>query len=115
MDNAARPLRDAKFFLVVRFWVAPGGEAQVFRWLEGGHIAEVMRQPGFLWVRRLRSAERDATGWSAHAMIYGIDSRASYEKYMANAPMHERFRKERQPLEAKMRIERFAGEVDYAL
>jgi hypothetical protein len=115
MDNAPRPLRDAKFFLVVRFWVAPGGEAQVFRWLEGGHIAEVMRQPGFLWVRRLRTAERDATGWSVHAMIYGIDSRASYEKYLANAPMHERFRKEREPLEAKMRIERFAGEVDYAL
>jgi hypothetical protein len=115
MDNAARPLRDAKFFLVVRFWVAPGGEAQVFRWLEGGHIAEVMRQPGFLWVRRLRTAEHDATGWSVHAMIYGIDSRASYEKYLANAPMHERFRKEREPLEAKMRIERFAGEVDYAL
>ena len=115
MDNAARPLRDAKFFLVVRFWIAPGGEAQVFRWLEGGHIAEVMRQPGFLWVRRVRTAETDATGWSGHAMIYGIDSRASYEKYMANAPMHARFRKEREPLEAKMRIERFAGEVDYAL
>ena len=115
MDHAARPLRDAKFFLVVRFWVAPGGEPAVFRWLEGGHIAEVLRQPGFLWVRRLKGTEPDATGWSAHAMIYGIESRESYDRYMRNTALHARFKKERQPLEAKMRIERFAGEVDYAL
>ena len=69
MDDAARPLTEPKFFLVVRFWISPGGEPPVLRWLEGGHIAEVLRQPGFLWVRRLRIAEPDATGWSAHAMI----------------------------------------------
>ena len=38
-----------KFFLVVRFWVAPEAEAQVRAWLEGGHVAEVVSQPGFLW------------------------------------------------------------------
>jgi uncharacterized protein DUF4286 len=115
MDNDARPLRDAKYFLVVRFWVAPGAQAQVSRWLEGGHIAEVVRQPGFLWVRRLKLAEPEATGWTTHAMIYGIDSRAAYDKYMANAALHARFKKEREPFEANMRIERFAGEVDFAL
>ena len=115
MDPGARPLTDARFFLVVRFWIAPGGEPQVMRWLEGGHMAEVLRQSGFLWVRRLRLAETDATGWSAHAMIYGIDSRASYEKYMANRELHERFAREREPFAAKLRIERFAGDVDLAL
>lgn len=105
----------AKFFLVVRFWIAPGGEAQVMRWLEGGHMAEVVRQPGFLWARRLRLAEKDATGWSAHAMIYGIESRAHYEQYAANRELHARFNKERAPFSAKLRIERFAGEVDHAL
>ncbi|HSU76921.1 MAG TPA: hypothetical protein VLI89_07605 [Burkholderiales bacterium] len=114
MDPGARPVKDAGFFLVVRFWIAPGGEPQVMRWLEGGHMAEVLRQSGFLWVRRLRLAETDATGWSAHAMIYGIDSRASYEKYMANRELHERFAREREPFAAKLRIERFAGDVDLA-
>jgi len=115
MDPGARPLTDAGFFLVVRFWIAPGGEPQVMRWLEGGHMAEVLRQSGFLWVRRLRLAETDAAGWSAHAMIYGIDSRASYEKYMADRELHERFAREREPFAAKLRIERFAGDVDLAL
>jgi hypothetical protein len=108
-------MKDAKFFLVVRFWIAPGGESQVMRWLEGGHMAEVLRQPGFLWTRRLKLAEEDATGWSAHAMIYGIESRAHYEQYMSNAPLHAKFAKEREPFASRLRIERFAGEVDFSL
>ena len=108
-------MKEAKFFLVVRFWIAPGGEPPVMRWLEGGHMAEVLRQPGFLWVRRLRIPERDASGWSAHAMVYGIDARASYERYMANQALHARFASEREPFATKLRIERFAGEVDFAL
>jgi hypothetical protein len=105
-------MKEAQFFLVVRFWIAPGGQEQVMRWMEGGHIAEVMRQPGFLWVKRLKVAEADPTGWSAHAMIYGIESKASYERYMSNQAMHARFAKEREPFAARLRIERFAGEVD---
>jgi hypothetical protein len=107
-------MKEARFFLVVRFWIAPGGQEQVMRWIEGGHIAEVMRQPGFIWVKRLRMAEHDATGWSAHAMIYGIESRAHYDQYMANHALHARFSKEREPFAAKLRIERFAGEVDFS-
>ena len=108
-------MRDAKFFLVVRFWIAPGGEQQVFGWLQGGHIAEVLRQPGFLWVRRLKLAEPDATGWSAHAMLYAIESREHYDKYMANHALHAKFKKEREPFATKLRIERFAGDVDFSL
>ena len=62
MDPGTRPLREASFFLVVRFWIAPGGQAQVMRRLEARHLAEVLRQPGFLRARRLRIAEPDATG-----------------------------------------------------
>jgi hypothetical protein len=108
-------MKEAKFFLVVRFWIAPGGEPQVMRWLDGGHIAEVMRQPGFLWMRRLRLAEQDATGWSAHAMIYGIESRAHFEQYNGNAALHARFAREREPFISKLRIERFAGETEFQL
>jgi hypothetical protein len=108
-------MKEAKCFLVVRFWIAPGGESQVMRWLEGGHMAEVMRQPGFLWVRRLKIAEQDATGWSAHAMIYGIESRAHLEQYNGNTALHAKFAREREPFSAKLRIERFAGEVDFQI
>jgi hypothetical protein len=109
-------MNEARFFMVVRFWIAPGGEAQVLRWLEGGHVAEVLRQPGFLWVRRIKIAEPpDRTGWTAHAMIYGLDSREHYEAYKANNALHAKFSKEREPFAAKLRIERFAGEVDYSL
>lgn len=107
-------MKEANFFLVVRFWIAPGGEVQVMRWIEGGHMAEVMRQSGFLWVRRLKIAETDATGWSAHAMIYGIESKTHYERYMANHALHAKFAKEREPFATKLRIERFAGEVDFS-
>ena len=105
-------MKEAGYFLVVRFWIAPGGQEPVMRWLETGHVAEVMRQPGFVWMRRLRMAEKDATGWSAHAMIYGIESKAHYDRYMANQALHQKFAKERDPFAAKLRIERFAGEVD---
>ena len=108
-------MKEARFFLVVRFWIASGAEPPVLRWLEGGHMAEVLRQPGFLWVRRLKIAEPDATGWSAHALVYGIDSRASYERYMANRDLHAKFAREREPFAAKLRIERFAGDVDLSL
>ena len=109
-------MKEPKYFLIVRFWIAPGGEQQVMRWLEGGHMAEVMRQPGFLSVRRLKLPEEDSTGgWSAHCMIYGIESREHYEKYMANRELHAKFAKEREPFAIKLRIERFAGEVDFAL
>jgi len=108
-------MKEARYFLIVRFWIAPGGEAQVMRWLEGGHLSEVLRQPGFLWVKRLKIAEPDATGWSAHAMLYGIESRQHYEGYTADQALHAKFNKEREPFATKMRIERFSGDVDFAL
>ena len=103
----------ADFFLVVRFWVAPEAEAGIQAWLEGGHVAEVVSQPGFLWCRRLRLEPRD--GWSGYAMIYGIASREAFERYSANRELHERFLRERAPFEAHLKIDRFFGEVDYAV
>ena len=102
----------SEFFLVVRFWVAPDAHAAVRRWLEGGHVAEVLAQPGFLWCRRLKLEPRE--GWAGYAMIYGIASRAAYEAYEANQSLKQKFARERAPFENRMRIERFAGEVDFS-
>lgn len=93
------------FFLVVRFSVAPQAEAEVMRWLDGGHIAEVLRQPGFLWCRRIKIAEHE------YSMIYGIASKADFDAYEANAALKAKFARERAPFEKHMKIDRFAGQV----
>ena len=101
----------SRFFLVVRFWVAPQAEAEVLRWLEGGHVAEVVSQPGFRWCKRLRLEPKD--GWNGYGMLYGIESRAAFEAYNNNRTLMAKFAAERAPFESKMKIDRFFGEVDY--
>ena len=103
----------SKFFLVVRFWVAAQAEAQALRWLEGGHVAEVVSQPGFLWCKRIRLEPRD--GWGGYAMIYGIESREAFEAYNNNKALMAKFNAERAPFEAFMRIDRFFGDVDLSV
>jgi hypothetical protein len=97
---------DARFFLVVRFTVEPQAEAELMRWLDGGHVAEVLRQKGFLWCKRLR------LGAHEFAMLYGIESRAAFEAYESNAALKAKFARERAPFEKHMRIERFFGEAE---
>ena len=99
-------MKEAKYFLVVRFSVEARAEAQVLGWLDGGHVAEVLRQKGFLWCKRLRLSEHQ------FAMIYGIESRAAFEAYEADTALKAKFAKERAPFEKHMRIERFTGEVE---
>jgi hypothetical protein len=100
----------SEFFLVVRFWVAPQAEAEVLRWLDGGHVAEVVGQPGFQWCRRLRLEPKD--GWPGYAMIYGIESRAAFDAYNGNAALMAKFAREREPFAPLLKVERFFGEVD---
>jgi hypothetical protein len=99
-------MKEARFFLVVRFSIEPEAEAQVMRWLDGGHIAEVLRQPGFLWCKRVKL---DGGGYM---MLYGIESRAAFDAYEANRALKTKFARERAPFEQHMRIERFSGEVE---
>jgi hypothetical protein len=110
MPNASSA---SDFFLVVRVWVAPEAEAALLRWLEGGHVAEVVGQPGFQWCRRLRLEPKD--GWNGYSMIYGIESRAAFDKYNSNQELMAKFARERGPFEKQMRIDRFFGEVDFAV
>ena len=98
-------MKDAKFFLVVRFSIAPQAEKQVLDWLDGGHMAEVAGQPGFLWCKRIKTAPQE------YLMIYGIESRAAFNSYEGNSVLKAKFAKERAPFEKYMKIERRAGEV----
>jgi hypothetical protein len=99
-------MKDASFFLVVRFSVEPRAEAELLGWLDGGHVAEVLSQKGFLWCKRLR------LGAHEYSMVYGIESRAAFEAYEANGALKAKFARERAPFEKHMRIERYTGEVE---
>ena len=98
-------MKTENFFLVVKFWIAPEAEAQVLGWLDGGHMAEVASQPGFLWCKRIRLQE------NTYMMIYGIESKAAFDTYDNNAALKAKFARERAPFEKQMKIERFSGEV----
>jgi len=101
-------MKEAKYFLVVRFTVEPQAEAQVLRWLDGGHAGEVAGQPGFLWCKRIKGDNH------TFVMLYGIESKASFLAYDGNAALKAKFARERAPFEKHMRIERFHGEVDFS-
>lgn len=99
-------MNEARYFLVVRFSVEPQAEAELLRWLDGGHVKEVLAQKGFLWCKRLR------LGAHEFSMLYGIESRVAFEAYDGNKALKEKFARERAPFEKHMRIERIAGEVE---
>jgi hypothetical protein len=108
-------MKDAGFLYVVRFWIEPKMREAVMNWLEGGHVEEVVSQPGFLWCRRADLKEKDDHEWEAHSMVYGIESRDAFEAYSANSELTAKFAREREPFSESLRMERFGGEVTLAV
>jgi antibiotic biosynthesis monooxygenase (ABM) superfamily enzyme len=102
-------MKEAKYFLAVRFAIEPQTEAQVLRWLDGGHAAEVAGQPGFLWCRRING------GNHTYMMLYGIETKAAFMAYESNSTLKKKFADERAPFENHMKIERFHGEVAFSI
>ena len=105
---------DAPVLYIVKFWIHPEGGQRVLDWLDGGHIAEAVELPGFLWSRRCKLEETDDQGWPAYVMIYGLESRAALEAYFQN-PIRDKFAKEAEPFAHLMRAERSWGEVDFTV
>ena len=101
-------MKEAKYFLAVRFTVEPQAEAQVLRWLDGGHAAEVAKQPGFLWCRRIQGENH------TFMMLYGIESKGAFDAYESNKQLNSTFVAERAPFEKYMKIDRFHGEVAFS-
>jgi hypothetical protein len=102
---------DAPFLYIVRFWVSPSGQRAVLQWLDRGHMAEVIGQPGFLWVRRVELEQKADDDWAAFMMIYGLETRDALMRYF-EGPAPAKFAKERQPFEAHLRMDRAWGTVD---
>jgi hypothetical protein len=106
---------EAPLVYCVKLWVSPeDGGARYLRWLEAKHMAEVIREPGFLWARRLRLAQADPAGWQGYLLVYGLASAAALDAYLAS-PARARFWQELVPFDPFHRAERFWGTVDVAL
>ena len=104
----------APVLYMVKAWVSPDGGERYLRWLEEKHMAEVIREPGFLWAQRCRLEQRDEQGWLGYLIIYGLESHEALERYLAS-PARERFWRELEPLGDVQRAERFYGTVDLRL
>ena len=107
---------DAPVVFIVRFWIKPGAQDTVLAWLDGGHIAEVVGEPGFLWARRYRLDAKSGDGWPAYAMIYGLASMEELQTYF-NGEAPKRFARERaeKGLDDLMRVERDWGTVEFGV
>ena len=105
---------DAPYMYFVRFWVHPTEGKPVIDWLDKGHIADVVAEPGFLWARRVRLEQDAPDGWHGYIMYYGLESKAALDAYAASeAP--KRFAAERKPIEHLMRTERTWGATDFSV
>lgn len=105
---------EAPVLYMVRAWVSPDGGERYLSWLEHKHMAEVLREPGFLWVRKCRLEQTDDKGWQGYLLIYGLASRAALDAYLESGA-RARFWKELESLNDVHYAERFYGTVDFEL
>lgn len=106
---------DAPVIYGSKFFVSPAGSEQVFTWLDGGHCAEVVAQPGFLFAKRLKLEQTSEDGWDGYCMLYGLESRQALDDYFANKALHEKFTQQRAPFAQHLRMERFWGSIESSL
>lgn len=101
-------------FFIVRAWLDPVGGERYLDWLKNGHMAEVLREPGFLWGRLVRLDETDARGWPGWMMIYGLQDAHAIEAYQ-NSPSRQRFAAELAEIGDVFARELIFGETVFAV
>lgn len=98
-----------KCIYLVRVWINPKVEKEVLAWLDGGHTADVVGQPGFVEAHRYRLEQDAPDGWHAYVNLYLLESRQALETYFNDAKLHERFGKERAGFNDAIRTDRAWG------
>lgn len=104
-------MQEAAYFYVSKFWIAPAGKAALMEWLDNGHVAEVVSQPGFLWCRQIDLREKDADGCEAYLMIYALESEEQFKRYKANEALAAKFAAQRKDFAHHLRMDRWDGPV----
>jgi len=105
---------DSQAVYLVNFWIRPGSESKVLKWLDGGHIADVVKQPGFLWARRFALEQPNDEGWPAFSMVYGVESLDALRTYFDGAAA-KGYAEERAELglDSLMKVDRSWGTTAY--
>jgi hypothetical protein len=106
---------DAPVLYMVRGSVDPQRAAEHFAWLDGGHCAEVISQPGFRFVRRVTLEQKDSDGWEKFMVIYGVESREALEAYFNDTATRKKFAREGAAFELSVRTDRVWGSVEFSL
>ena len=101
---------DAPVVYVVRYWVSPDAEQALIGWIDGGHLQEVVDQPGFLWGQRLTLDDKNEDGWQGYLNLYGMESREAFEAYQ-NSDIQPKFQQEAARFTDHMRIDRGLAEL----
>jgi antibiotic biosynthesis monooxygenase (ABM) superfamily enzyme len=102
----------APVLYMVKFWVSPDEGRPFISWLKGGHIAQVIQAPGFLWARHYRLDGVNEVGWEGYITIYGLDSTNSLKLYF-ESPKRKYFLQESEQFKDFFKAERFYGVLDF--
>ncbi len=105
-------IEDCPFLYSLLLEVDPDRGGPYLRWLDGGHIAEVVSFPGIRWARRIKLQEAAADGWNRYLVIYGLESSEVLAHYRAS-DLFKSFAGEVETYAGLFRVQRFFGEVDF--
>ncbi len=103
------------YFLFVE--VHPEKGKAYLEWQNNKHIPEVLSDPAFLWVRKVkvrRPDNRDDTAWDRYIILYGIKSLEDFHAYR-KSDLFKSFAPELQKFKGTFRASRFLGPVDMAI
>lgn len=106
-------MRSGKVIYTVTAWVPPEVEQEYLDWLDGGHIEEVIAQPGFVAARRVRLNQSNAEGALGLLTIYELHSAAALDAYLASET-RQRLMAEGAAKFPSVRTERLDGKVEYS-
>jgi hypothetical protein len=69
---------------IVTLEVAPEAEHDWLLWMQGLHIPEVLREPGFLRCRLWRDTVAARDGWVRYVAQYELTGQDAVERYVAS-------------------------------
>lgn len=97
---------------IFHLWVDPAAYPDIHRYAADGHLAEVVDHPGFRWGCEIDFGEVDADGWRRIATVYGVETRAALDAFLASDDF-QRYAEQRRPYERYIRHEAKIASITY--
>lgn len=110
MNSAVSRVAPGPIGYFVLSWVAPDSLPELLAWLTGGHVDEVLSQPGMLAADVTVLEEASSDGRIGVMCSYRVSSLEAYEAYQAS-DAKARFNAEGRRFEGKMSTTRWHGRI----